>query len=193
MQQESQKITELTDWLIAGHDTTGYSLSNSLVMLAKYPHVQEKLRQATMDVEKPHLTPYFKCVLKEVMRMIPVAALGSVRVVGREFTSGDYIIPKGALCFLSQYHAGRNPEVYDQPNEFRPERWENPTKRMLTQHAPFSLGNRNCPGQRLAMAEINSTLPRLLQNFKFELEDEGKLDFFLTFKFLGAKLRAIQI
>merc|ERR1711862_517836 len=79
----------------------GYSLSNSLVMLAKYPHVQEKLRQATKDVEKPHLTPYFKCVLKEVMRMIPVAALGSVRVVGREFTSGDYIIPKEPYVSLA--------------------------------------------------------------------------------------------
>ena len=191
---DSQKVVELTNWMIAGHDSTGYSLSNALILLAKHPQVQEKLRQETKGVDNPHLTDYFQWVIKEANRLVPVAALGSIRVTGRNYTTQDgCIIPKGAICFLAQHHGNRNPAVCEEPDLFRPERWENPTQAMLQQHMPFSLGNRDCPGQAVAMAEINSALPLPLSKRSFELEDEGELDFFLALKCIGARLRAVKI
>jgi cytochrome P450 len=192
---EEQKLVELTNWVIAGHDTTGYSLSNLLVLLSKNPSAQEKLRKATQGQKKdPHLTAYFQNVIKEGSRLIPVAALGSVREAHRDFTTKDgFTIPKGAWCFMTQYHGNRNPSIFEKPDDFCPERWEDPTKAMLDQLAPFSVGPRSCPGRSLAMAEINSTLPRLLEGYSFEVVEEGELDFFLTLKVLGARLKATKL
>jgi len=53
----------------------------------------------------------------------------------------------------------------------------------------FGLGNRNCIGQSLATAELDSVLPRLVARYNMHLESEGELDFFLTLKVNGARVR----
>lgn len=194
---DEQKVCELVNWAIAGHDTTGYSLTNMLILLAKNPKVQEKLRQETkVTVEgdtPPQQVDYFRHVIQETSRMVPVAPfLG--RCIHRDFHTKDgRVLPKGSFCFLGIYHANHDPTIFEQPDEFRPERWENPSHAMLDQHFPFAVGPRSCPGQSLAMAEIFSTMPRLLQKYSFEIVDEGALDFFLTFKIRGARLKVTKL
>jgi cytochrome P450 len=53
---------------------------------------------------------------------------------------------------------------------------------------PFSMGNRNCVGQSLAMAELESVLPYILSRFEIQLIEEGEPDFFLTLKVANAKI-----
>ena len=193
-----QRKSEIKDWLTAGHDTTGFSLSSTLTLLALHPEVQDKLRAALKESiqnnEKPEECKYFLHVLKESMRVMPVAAGGSGRVVGKEFQLEDgKVLPEGSVCFFNQYLMNRNPSVYEDADSFVPDRWINPTEEMKIAMAPFAVGARACPGQSLAMSEINSVLPKLLAEFSFDVVVEGKRTYFLTLKYQGTRLRAKKL
>jgi cytochrome P450 len=128
---------------------------------------------------------------------MPVAAMGSVRQAGHEYTfsrnNRTVRLPQGSVLFMPQYAANRDPDVYSDPETFDPERWINPTSAMKEGLLPFAAGSRNCIGQSLAKAELDSVLPRLLSSYDFELVQEGKLDYFLTLKFSGARLKATRV
>ena len=203
---DEQVAAEAHSWLTAGHDTTGYSLGNALVLLAKHPHVQTKLRNELAAAsangcgEPPERAPYFQHFLRELARFMPVAAMGSIRTTGRDLTSKDgYLLPAGAVCFLPQYVLHHNRQVFGATvDEFDPDRWllnndDKNAQAMLDSVVQFSLGSRNCPGQALAMTEIQSLLPKLLAKYEFTLEDEGHLDYFLTLKYVNAKLKARKL
>jgi cytochrome P450 len=193
-----QRKSEIKDWLTAGHDTTGYSLANTLTLLAKHPQCQTKLRQELAKLPpdaSPEDCDYFRHVIKESMRIMPVAAGGSGRTTGRDVVAanGQTIIPKGSVCFFNQYILNHNSNVYEKADEFWPERWESPSPEMKTAMMPFALGSRNCPGQSLAMAEIHSVLPAILAQYSFELVEEGNPEYFLTLKYRGTKLLAKKL
>jgi len=191
---DEQKISELSTYIIAGHDTTGYSLSTALVLLAKHPYVAEKVRESLPERPATKPSEYLQYVMTECNRLIPVAATGSIRKAGRDFcfgTSTDKVyVSKGAILFLPQILPNRDASVFEDPDKFYPERWESATKEMKESILMFSLGKRNCIGQSLATAELNSVLPRLLSEYKFEIEIPGELDYFLTLKFAGTQLKA---
>jgi len=127
------------------------------------------------------------------MRLLPVLAVLSARTTGRNFVYHGEVIPKGAICFFPTYLIMHNDNVFEKPDEFLPERWLNATPAMNDSFLPFAAGNRNCIGQSLAKAEIESVLPLFITQFDFELESEGELDFFGTFKYVGARLKAKRI
>ena len=115
---------------------------------------------------------------------------GAVRQVGKDMHMEDgTTIPKGAVCMLNQFVCNRNPEVFPNPEEFRPERWETIA---MKDPLSFAAGPRNCPGQYLATAQINSLLPRILAEFNLEIADEGTLEFLGTLKF-NSKVRAKKL
>jgi cytochrome P450 len=188
------KTAELLGWITAGHDTTGYTLSNLLVLLAMHPNIQDKLRTAIKGQADPATVDYYKYVVKEASRLVPTAPMGSIRTTGRDFVvDAQTIIPKGAVVFLQQYVGNHSAAIFPSPEAFLPERWENPTLAMNEQMYPFSLGPRNCPGQALAVSEINATLPRLICAYRFELEEAGEMEFFLTLKYRGARIKPVKL
>ena len=191
-----EKVSNILAFLVAGHGTTAFTLSNIIVLLAEHPHVQSKLRDELVKYpdQKPETIDYLNCVVKECSRILPTAAFTSSRQTGRDFEFQGEIVPKGAICFLPQVLTNYDAQVYEDPDSFRPERWESPTKEMTEAYiSPFLVGSRNCPGQALAKAEINSALPRLLSKYELELVDEGKKDFFLTWKYMGAQLKVRKV
>jgi len=195
------------NYVFDSHDTTGYSLANTLTLLAKHPACQTKLREELVKHRGPNADndaknisaddcDYFRHVIKESMRVMPVAAGGSGRTTAKEYISPDgsnKVFPAGAICFVNQYLTNHNEAVFENPDAFYPERWENPNEEMKFAMSPFALGSRACPGQPLAMAEINSVLPRLLTRYSFELVDEGKKEYFLTLKYQGTRLKAKKL
>jgi cytochrome P450 len=136
---DEEVAAEGLSWLTAGHDTTGYSLSNALVVLSKHPEIQTKLRhelsKATKAGEPPDRVEYFQFFLKEMSRYLPVAAMGSIRVTGKDYMTKDgLVLPAGAVCFLPQYVANHNAGVFgDTVNEFDPDRWQNATRSIQDQ------------------------------------------------------------
>ena len=193
---DAQKVSEIATYIVAGHDTTGYSLSTALVLVAKHPQIAQKVRESLpQGATKP--SEYLQYVMNESQRLVPVAAAGPIRKAGREFifdtNNGKVCIPKGANLFLPQIIPFHDPSIYAEPETFNPERWAEASEDMKKAFITFSLGKRNCVGQSLAMAEMNSVLPRLLSRYKFEIETAGALDYFLTLKFAGTRLRATRI
>ena len=197
---DDDRAAQLLEFLVAGHDTTGYTISFILIELAKNLAEQTKLREALSNVTPENYTScdQLKLVVMEGMRLHPVGR--SVRVTGRDFTTteddnnnNNYIIPKGQTCILSFQLLFRNPHVFEDPDSFVPSRWINPTKLMLDCVTPFSLGKQNCIGQSLARVETFSIIARIISEYELTLESEGYIDFALTVKPVGYRLKARKV
>jgi len=120
------KMAQLLELLIAGHDTTSFSIAWILLSLARHPLEQTKLREslASLSPNEYSTSPQLKAVVKEGMRLYPVAAAGSIREAGRDFiTSRNEIIPKGSICFLPFILQFRNKDIFVEPDKFIPDRF----------------------------------------------------------------------
>jgi len=194
---DKERLSDILTLVIGGHETTAFTISTTLILLAKHPKVAEKVREEllSMDVSmRSSRSGYLHNVIRESKRMLPVTALGSARLTGRDFSfkDGSIVIPKGATCLLPLLLVHNHEETFKDPENFRPERWENEDDKMRGALMAFSVGNRDCVGQSLAMAEIYSVLPKLLTDYKFEVEKEGELVYFLTLKYAGCRLKATR-
>eukprot|EP00977_Amphora_coffeiformis_P011961 scaffold2917_cov191-Amphora_coffeaeformis.AAC.54 len=191
---ESQALSEMGTFIAGGFDTTGFTLSTTLVLLAKHPEIVAKAREEQRKVGPSQITEYLRCIIKESRRFLSVAAMGASRQYSVPVKLGPYQIPAGAALFMPQILPHRDANVYaPDPDTFRPERWLKATDDMNESLVSFAVGPRNCIGQSLAIAELESVLPRLLLAYDFTLEEEGKLEYFLTLKFRGSRLNATKI
>ncbi len=230
LKTDRERVSEMLAFMIAGFDTTGFTLSNTLILLAKHPRVAEKLQKELLSMEpvQRSKSKYLKCVIEESKRLLPVVALGSIRVTGRDFTFNNnngntntsmVVIPKNANVIMPFVLMHRYAGTFEDPDSFHPERWQfqdnyedveddndgddsnnnhrkhdkAKAKAMKEALMPFSVGNRNCPGQSLVLAEIYSVLPRILANYKLHVEREGDLEYFLTLKYKGCLLKATRV
>ena len=180
----------------SGHETTAHSISWVLTCLARNPQIQAKLRSelSALTPQTWNQSKYLQMCIKEGMRLYPVAAGGSIRTIGKDLkTEGGHILPKGSTCFMPMMLVLNNPDVYENPREYNPSRWEHPTREMIDCFIPFSLGKQNCIGQSLANAEMQMIIAKLCSEFTLSVEEEGDIDYFLTLKQIGTKLRAKKV
>lgn len=193
---DKERAAEVTGLLIGGHDTTAYSIAWVLKEIAKNPSVQHELRQSLSTYEKAdyHQSPVLRNIAKESIRLHPVSAGGSVRTLGKDFTTSEgYVLPKGSVAFMPNILIHRNPDVFDDADSFIPSRWENATEEMNESYNPFAAGKQNCIGQSLANAEILNIVPRICAEFELELVEEGTVEFFLTLKPINTMIKAKRL
>lgn len=174
----------------SGHDTTAFTICWTLCELAQHPQETARLRAALRASPEPHACPELAAVLRESMRLNPVAALGSSRQVLRDYPvpGTPYIIPAGSEVVLAFQLIHRNAERIAQPDEFRPERWAEPSPELGDAFLPFALGARNCVGQGLAMAELTAVVAKLVATYEFGLAVPPEPFYALTNKPRGAML-----
>ena len=204
---ENARLADINIMTFAGHDTTGFSLCFLLMELGRHPQVRAKL-QAELAAVMPktplggavggaglqHGDPrllsaicgldYLNCCIKEAMRLWPVAATGSSRVLGEDIHWEGMVIPKGSSILPHNYSMFREGWI-DRPLEFLPERWatDNPQLPELKEmFLPFSLGRRACIGQNMAMFQLRVVTAYLLHHFDFTLVGEPDFEYFLTLK-----------
>ena len=195
---DSERIADIVMMLFAGHDTTGYTMSFALLELSKNPKEQQKLREELVKSQGDITTstPYLKAVLNETMRLNPASPLTAIKQMGSDMTSKDgYLIPKGSIIFIAQVALGRDASLFPDADQFQPSRWleGNVTEEAKQALFPFSLGRRNCVGQPLASAQLNSVLPRLIRQFEFSVEEEGKIVAQGTLRLDNCYLKATEI
>ncbi|XP_028415753.1 cytochrome P450 4V2-like [Dendronephthya gigantea] len=112
---------------------------------------------------------YLECVVKEGLRLFP-----SVPLFGRELTEeckfGPYRVPEGCSIIVALMGLHRNPEVWENPETFNPDRFlsENNVGRHPFAYVPFSAGPRNCIGQRFAMMEDKIVLASIIRHFNIK-------------------------
>jgi cytochrome P450 len=175
---DRQLRDELVTLFLAGHETTALALSFCFYLLAQHPQVERRLMAELADVlqgrpptaaDVPHLR-YTEAVLKEAMRLYPPApAVGREAICDCEV--GGYFVPKGTQVSLVQWLAHRDPRWFDDPETFRPERWDNDLARRLPRGAyfPFGDGPRICIGYQFAMMEATLVLATVAQHYRLEL------------------------
>ncbi|MFL5342997.1 MAG: cytochrome P450 [Gemmataceae bacterium] len=183
---DRQLRDEATTLYLAGHETTALTLSWTWYALAQHPRVEEKLvaewaavlggRAPTAD-DVPRL-PYTECVITEAMRLYPpVYLVGREPLADREL--GGYRVPRGTTLFMSQWVTQRDGRFYDDPLEFRPERWADGLAKRLPKYAyfPFGGGPRVCIGNGFAMMEAVLLLATFGQQYRFTVEPDPPVGF----------------
>jgi cytochrome P450 len=193
---DAERASDITVYFIGGHDTTAYTVAWILKELAKNKEEQQKLRDslALMKKEDWGQSEALGKIVKEGMRLHPVAAMGSSRKIGIDIESDDgFVLPKGSLVSIPVILATRNSNIYENADTFIPSRWDYATNEMNEAFYPFAIGKRNCVGQSLAKAEIRTLIPQICSKFELELESEGHTEFFLTLKPIKTMIKAKKV
>ncbi|WP_424095768.1 cytochrome P450 [Moorena producens] len=176
-------IAEAILLLIAGTDTTAHTLSFAVGELALNPRVFQKA-QAVVDqswqspgglkgginTESLKKLSYIGGIIKETLRLYSVASGSTSLEAQRDTVIEGNLIPRGTIIRFSMLAAGRDPEVYANPEEFLPERWLDQGKGSSPlPMINFSSGFHRCLGEHLAMLEATVILAMLLRYFDWEL------------------------
>ncbi|WP_123534152.1 cytochrome P450 [Halosimplex salinum] len=180
---------EVMTLLLAGHETTALALTFTTFLLAQHPRVERRLLDELDEqlggdpsgFEDVRNLPYLEKVVEESMRLYPPVP-GIIREATDRDEIAGYTIPEGATISINQWTVHRDPEYYDDPMAFRPERWTAEMEAELPPLAyfPFSAGPRRCVGDRFAMLEAKVVLATLLQRYHLELVSDPSLDLVAT-------------
>ena len=138
--------------LLAGHDTTATALAWAFDLLAQHPAVADRLANDLRAGDDA----YLDAVIKEVLRLRPVIAEVG-RMLTRPCTVAGHTYPAGVMVTANVHLAHRRPDVYPQPDRFRPERFLDGAPDV---HAwlPFGGGIRRCLGVAFANLELRTVL-----------------------------------
>ena len=174
---DRQLRDECVTLFLAGHETTALTLTFAFHLLAGHPEVEVKLAAELDEVlggrppsaaDVPRLR-YADWIIKESMRLYPPAwAIGRQAI--EDFEIGGYPIKKGTQLLVSQWVLHRDARWFDDPEAFRPERWDNDLARRLPKGAyiPFGDGPRVCIGNHFAMMEAILLLATLARRHRLE-------------------------
>lgn len=184
-----QIYSNITELLLGGTDTTANSFCFIAYLLAKNRDAQEQLRSEVLSVldgrdeissSDLENMKYLKGVIKEGMRLYPVASM-NCRILDEDVVINDYLIPKKTMFVLNHYASGVDDEIFPNADKFQPERWLRGCPESGQHHhafscLPFGFGKRSCVGQRVAKLELMVTLAKIMQNFVIEEYPGVKLD-----------------
>ncbi|CAK8577743.1 unnamed protein product [Lathyrus sativus] len=184
------------DMFAGGTDTTYTALDWAMTELLRNQTAMHKLQDEVRTVvgNKTHVTEedlvnmnYLKAVIKETLRLhAPVPMLVPRRCM-EEIKLDGYDIAAGTQVIVNAWAIARDPSSWDEPLEFKPERFMNSSKDFKGldfDFIPFGGGRRGCPGVSFANAVIELVLANLVCQFDWKLPDgvEGKdLDMSETF------------
>ena len=172
-------ILTMGEVFAAGTETTASALCWALLHLIHNPDIQDKLHQELDEAigpnrlpeleDKKHL-PLMEATITETLRMSG-GPLGPHKSIV-DTTLQGYHIPKGTTMLVNLWSLHHDPDIWDAPNDFKPQRFLNEDGKFVPPNAdhfhPFSAGRRHCVGESLARTEIFLVLTRLLHTFKFE-------------------------
>ncbi|RLN55070.1 hypothetical protein BBP00_00008660 [Phytophthora kernoviae] len=184
--------------LLAGKDTTAWSMSWLIIMLNRNPKVETKLRQELREklpklFSDPNYVPtmddvenlvYLEAVLRENLRLNPLVPLNA-KEANRDTTLVDgTFIKKGTRVYIPSYTLGRMKSVWGRDaSKFKPERWlvQDPwtgeqTIRPVSafQFVSFHAGPRTCLGMRFAMLEMKTAMAFMLSKYHFTTKENPK-------------------
>ncbi|XP_071694398.1 3-beta-hydroxylase-like [Rutidosis leptorrhynchoides] len=200
--QKEQATTDVTvhsdtikvlilEMFVAGTDTAFISLEWAISELIRHPRVMKKIQQEVRKIGqgRPKITeedlenaqhPYLKAVMKEAMRLhtpvpllVPRESTQDVKVMG-------YGIRAGTQVLINAWMISRDHAIWEEPEEFKPERFLNNDidyKGLHFEFLLFGAGKRGCPGiEFFAMALINLAVANLVYKFEFKIPNDGRVE-----------------
>lgn len=173
--------------IAAATDTSAVTNEWAMTEVIKHPRVLHKIQDELDSVvgptrmvyesDLPHLN-YLRCVVRETFRMHPAGPFLIPHESLRATTINGYHIPAKTRVFINTHGLGRNTNIWDDVEEFRPERhWLGDGSRVEISHGadfkilPFSAGKRKCPGAPLGVTLVLMALARLFHCFDWAPPD----------------------
>lgn len=159
---------QMLTMLIAGHDTSTALLAWMFALLGQHPDVYAALVRDLDNSEPGQHPPLLDQVIKESLRLYPPIHIGN-RMVAKDVSFGDgETIPAGARMFYSIYLTQRDPAIWENPDQFQPERFARGRTTPPMSFIAFGGGPRACIGAAFGQAEARIVVSYLLQNFDFQ-------------------------
>ncbi|RCV06369.1 LOW QUALITY PROTEIN: hypothetical protein SETIT_1G157600v2 [Setaria italica] len=178
---------------VAAIETTLWSIEWALAEVVNHPDVQRRVRDEIRGViadDEPitesniHKLPYLQAVIKETLRLHSPIPLLVPHMNLEEAKLGGYTIPKGSKVVVNAWWLANNPELWEKPEEFRPERFLGEEKavdatvggKVDFRFLPFGVGRRSCPGIILALPILALIVGKLVRSFEMVPPGVEKLD-----------------
>ncbi|MCW3099085.1 MAG: Cytochrome [Chthonomonadaceae bacterium] len=181
---DEQLRDEAMTIFLAGHETTANALTWTWYLLSQHPEAELKLHAELDSVLAGRLPtdadvaslPYTRRILSESMRCYPPAWVIGRRVIA-DYRIGEYTLPAGSICMLSQYVTHHDPRWYPDPMRFDPDRWtpEAQEQRPKFAYYPFGSGPRVCIGEGFAWMEGILLIATLAQRWQLRLVADQKI------------------
>ncbi|XP_051744174.1 cytochrome P450 2K1-like isoform X2 [Ctenopharyngodon idella] len=174
--QENLFVTVI-NLFVAGTDTTGTTLRWGLMLMAKYPHIQDRV-QEEIDrviggrqpvVEDRKKLPYTDAVIHETQRLANIVPMSLPHKTSCDVHFNGYFIKKGTTVIPLLTSVLKDPSEWEKPNSFYPEHFLDEKGQFVRRDAfiPFSAGRRVCLGESLARMELFLFFTSLLQSYRF--------------------------
>ncbi|KAM3931017.1 cytochrome P450 2K6-like [Leptodactylus fuscus] len=161
----------------AGIETTASTLSWGLLLMAKYPKIQEKVQEEILSVigsAQPLYShrgqmPFTNAVIHEIQRFADIVPLNLGHETTKDVTLKGYFLPKGTYIVPLLTSVLRDKTQFEKPEEFYPNHFLDSKGNFRKNEAfmPFSAGRRACAGETLARMELFIFFTTLLQKFTF--------------------------
>lgn len=167
----------------AGSETSATTLKWAMAELMRNPRVMRKAQDEVRGALAGHdkVTEdslvnlrYLRLVIKETLRLHPPAPLLLPRECRSPCQVLGYDVPRGTMVLVNAWAIGRDPALWDAPEDFVPERFEESGrdfKGMDFEFIPFGAGRRICPGMAFGLAHIELALAALLFHFDWKLPE----------------------
>ncbi|XP_060799046.1 cytochrome P450 3A30-like [Neoarius graeffei] len=180
---DEEIISQSFIFILGGFETTSTTLTNLLYNLTINPDCMSKLVDE-IDTTFPHGAPvtydalmkleYLEMAINESMRLLPTAPRLE-RVCKKTTELNGVTIPKETVIVIPAYVLHRDPQLWESPEEFKPERFGHGNDISPYMFMPFGLGPRNCVGMRFALMIMKVGIVKLLQNFSVETCKETQI------------------
>ena len=173
----------IQDLLAGGTETSSTTLLWAMAELMRNPSVmsraQDEVRAAFMgqkEITEEGLgeLSYLQCIIKETLRLHTPGPLSVPRECREQCRILGYDVPKGTTVLVNAWAICRDPECWDDPEAFLPERFvgsDRDFKGNSFEFIPFGAGRRICPGMLFGLATIQLALASLLFHFDWSLPD----------------------
>ncbi|XP_022150738.1 cytochrome P450 71A1-like [Momordica charantia] len=184
---ERQGVKAITqDLIAAGTESSVVTIEWALSELLKRPDIFKKTtseldkvvgRERWVEEKDIANLPYINAIVKETMRLHPIAPMLVPRLSREDCQIAGYDIAKGTRVLVNVWTIGRDPAIWENPNDFIPERFSGKSIDVKGQDfelLPLGSGRRMCPGYNLGLKVVQSSLANLLHGFVWKLEGDTK-------------------
>ncbi|MCD7465895.1 hypothetical protein HAX54_002103 [Datura stramonium] len=194
---------------VAGAETTSMTIQWAMRLLLAHPKAFHKLRsEIDSKVGNERLLnesdfanlPYLHCVINETLRLYPPVPLLLPHYSLEDCTVGGYDVPKNTILMVNAWTIHRDPELWDEPEKFKPERFERmegEKEGFNYKFVPFGMGRRACPGANMGMRTVSLVLGSLVQWFDWkssvdQLEEIYEMDASYNSKVISSKDKPLE-
>ncbi|XP_010455670.1 PREDICTED: flavonoid 3'-monooxygenase-like [Camelina sativa] len=179
----------LMDMVVGGTDTSTNTIEFAMAELIRSPELMKRAQQELEEVvgkdnivEESHIArlPYVVAIMKETLRLYPTIPLLVPHRPTETAVVGGYTVPKNTKIFINAWSIQRDPNVWENPTEFRPERFLDDKSCDFNgtdyRFLPFGSGRRICAGIALAERMVLYTLATLVHSFEWKIPEGHVLD-----------------